>query len=127
MGTSILVTESGLYTLTASNGVCEQVEQFNIPFCPLSILLPNAITPSKGDGLNDAFQLSEFDRNQIGDFSISIYDRWGEQVFYSEDKHFRWDGRNDGKLMVNVVYNYLIRCTDHRGKPYVFTGNITVL
>lgn len=127
VGTSILVTESGLYTLTASNGVCEQVEQFNIPFCPLSILLPNAITPSKGDGLNDAFQLSEFDRNQIGDFSISIYDRWGEQVFYSEDKHFRWDGRNDGKLMVNVVYNYLIRCTDRRGKPYVFTGNITVL
>ncbi len=127
VGTSILVTESGLYTLTASNGVCEQVEQFNIPFCPLSILLPNAITPSKGDGLNDAFQLSEFDRNQIGDFSISIYDRWGEQVFYSEDKHFRWDGRNDGKPMVNVVYNYLIRCTDHRGKPYVFTGNITVL
>ena len=127
VGTSILVTESGLYTITASNGVCEQVEQFNIPFCPLSILLPNAITPSKGDGLNDAFQLSDFDRNQIGDFSISIYDRWGEQVFYSEDKHFRWDGRNDGKLMVNVVYNYLIRCTDHRGKPYVFTGNITVL
>ena len=127
VGTSILVTESGLYTLTASNGVCERVEQFNIPFCPLSILLPNAITPSKGDGLNDAFQLSEFDRNQIGDFSISIYDRWGEQVFYSEDKHFRWDGRNDGKLMVNVVYNYLIRCTDRRGKPYVFTGNITVL
>ena len=28
VGTSILVTESGLYTLTASNGVCEQVEQF---------------------------------------------------------------------------------------------------
>ena len=124
---SIMVTESGLYTVTASNYACERTVAFPVPFCPLNILLPNAITPSKGDGLNDALYLSEYDKNEIGDFSIAIFNRWGEQVFYSEDKHFRWDGRKDGKLMVNVVYNYLIRCTDRKGKPYVYKGSVTVL
>ena len=124
---SIMVTESGLYSVTASNYACERTVAFAVPFCPLNILLPNAITPSKGDGLNDALFLSENDKSEIGDFSIAIFNRWGEQVFYSEDKNFRWDGRKEGKLMVNVVYNYLIHCTDRNGKPYVYTGSVTVL
>lgn len=124
---SITVTESGLYSVTASNYACERTEAIAVPFCPLNILLPNAITPSRSDGLNDALFLSEYAKNEIGDFSIAIFNRWGEQVFYSEDKNFRWDGRKDGKLMVNVVYNYLIRCTDRNGKPYVYKGSVTVL
>lgn len=127
VGTSILVTESGLYTITASNGVCEQVERFSIPYCPLHIQMPNAITPSKGDGLNDVLHLSDYDKSQIGEFSIAIYNRWGGLVFWSDDKNFRWDGRRDGKLAVGAVYNYLIRCTDRKGKAYVYRGSVTVL
>ena len=127
VGTAILVTESGLYSLTASNAVCQQVERFQIPFCPLNILLPNAITPSKSDGINDFLALSDYDKSQIGEFSIAIYNRWGELVFWSDDKNFRWDGRKDGQLTVDVVYNYLIRCTDRNGKAYLFRGNVTVL
>lgn len=127
VGTAIFVTESGLYTLTASNSACQQVELFNIPYCPLNILIPNAITPSKSDGLNNFLSLSEFDKNQIDDFSITIINRWGELVYQSNDKNFVWDGRKDGKLMVNAVYNYIINCTDHNGKPYVFKGSVTVL
>jgi len=127
VGTHIIVTESGLYTLTASNTTCQQVERFDIPFCPLHILLPNTITPSQGDGLNDELCLSSYDKSQIGDFSIDIYSRWGELVFHSEDKDFRWDGRIEGKMSVSAIYNYLIRCTDHQGKAHTFTGTITVL
>lgn len=124
---SISVTESGRYTVTASNQACERTAFFEVPFCPLNILLPNTITPSKSDGLNDILQLSDYDKTQIGDFSITIYDRWGGLVFYSEDKDFRWDGRKDGKLAVNAVYNYILRCTDRKGKPYVYKGSVTVL
>ena len=124
---SISVTESGRYTVTASNESCERTALFEVPFCPLNILLPNTITPSKSDGLNDILQLSDYDKTQIGDFSITIYDRWGGLVFYSEDKDFRWDGRKDGKLAVNAVYNYILRCTDRKGKPYVYKGSVTVL
>lgn len=124
---SIMVTESGRYTVTASNQACERTALFEVPFCPLNILLPNTITPSKGDGLNDILQLSDYDKSQLGDFSITIYDRWGGLVFYSEDKDFRWDGRKDGKLAVHAVYHYILHCTDRKGKAYVYTGSVTVL
>ncbi|MBO7445938.1 MAG: gliding motility-associated C-terminal domain-containing protein [Bacteroidales bacterium] len=125
--TSIEVSTSGYYTLTASNIACESIRRILVPYCPLMLNLPNAITPSNGDGLNDWLSLTDFFRSQIVDFSIGIYSRWGETVFLSHDKYFEWDGSNNGKIMTNTVYNYVIRCTDHNGRPYLFKGSITVL
>ena len=71
--------------------------------------------------------LSEFEKSLIGEFSIAIYNRWDELVYWSDDKNFRWDGRRDGKLVVGAVYNYLIRCTNRDGKAYVYRGSVTVM
>ena len=126
-GPSIFVTASGIYTVTATNYACERTATVSIPFCTPTLLLPNAITPGNADNLNDAFSLNDRDRNQIVLFSIVIYNRWGEIVFASEDKNFRWDGTKNGKQVPESVYNYVIRCTDHTGKPYQVTGTVTVL
>lgn len=123
----ITVTQSGLYSVTASNYACERVLHYNIPTCPLVLYIPNAITPSKSDGLNDVLHLSGYTQQNIEEFSIVIYNRWGELVYSSNDKNFTWDGRKDGKLMVNAIYNYLIVCTDRDGKSHRFKGFITVL
>ena len=93
----------------------------------LYIFLPNAITPSNGDGLNDYFCLPEAYPPLINDFEISIFSRWGELVYYSTDKYFRWNGEIRGKTSYKVVYNYLIRFHDIMGRPYLLTGSITVL
>lgn len=127
VGTFIFVTQSGRYSVTASNHACERVAVFDLPYCPLTLILPNAITPSRGEGLNDVLFLPQYMQNQIGEFSIAIFNRWGELVYFSEDKNFRWDGTKDGKLMVNAVYSYVLRCTDRNGKAYTFTGSVTVL
>ena len=125
--TSIDVTFSGLYSVTATNSACESIQRITIPFCPLVLNLPNAITPSNGDGLNDALFLSDYVQMRISDFSISIFNRWGEMVFFSTDKNFVWDGSVRGKLATDATYSYVIRCTDHNGRPYQFTGSVTVL
>jgi gliding motility-associated-like protein len=124
---SIEVTSSGYYSVTASNYACERSVGFHIPTCIPILLLPNAITPSNQDGLNDFFRLSDYDRSQIVDFQIYIYNRWGELVFVSEDKHFEWDGSINGKRFINMIYSYVLRCTDHNGKAYRVVGDITVL
>lgn len=93
----------------------------------LYIFLPNAITPSISDGLNDYFCLPEAYPPLINDFEISIFSRWGELVYYSTDKNFRWNGEIRGKTSYKVVYNYLIRFHDIMGRPYLLTGSITVL
>lgn len=123
----ITVTESGNYSVTASNNVCDRTVRFQIPPCVPHFWLPNAITPSKGDALNDSFSLSDYDKSQISECSILIFDRWGNLVFTSNDKNFLWDGTNRGKLTVNTVYSYVIHYTDHSGKAHTITGTVTVL
>ena len=92
----------------------------------LHLYLPNAIT-ANGDGLNDEFFIPEKIQGQVEDFSIHIYNRWGELCFYSNNKSFRWDGSVKGKIPRNVTYQYIIHCTNLMGRPLVFTGSITVL
>ena len=93
----------------------------------IAIYLPNAITPSKSDGLNDVFSLPEKIQNQIADFEIMIFNRWGEMVFYSTDKGFQWNGEYKGKTFHDNVYQYVIHYTNPFGKMFTKKGTITVL
>ena len=93
----------------------------------IAIYLPNAITPSKSDGLNDVFSLPEKIQNQIADFEIMIFNRWGEMVFYSTDKNFRWSGEYKGKTFYDNVYQYVIHYSNSYGKMFTKKGAITVL
>ena len=124
---NITVMLPGVYSVTASQGTCTVTAHITIPACDIRLYLPNAITPSKSDGLNDAFCIPELAQRFINNFEISVFNRWGEQVFYSTDKTFRWDGTINGRRTSNVVYTYIIRYTDANGKPYVATGTVTVL
>ena len=93
----------------------------------LVFYLPNAITPTRDDALNDYFCIPEKYRPYISVFDIKIFNRWGTVVNRATDKNFRWDGRINGKIYFNVVYNYLIFCEDIIGRPYILRGTITVL
>ena len=93
----------------------------------LIIYLPNAITPTRNDGLNDYFCLPEAYRPLISLFEIKIYNRWGTLVYHATDKNFQWDGRINGKIYFNNVYNYVIFCEDIIGRPYILRGTLTVL
>ena len=124
---NITVTQPGIYSVTASQSDCHATARYTVEACDFHLWLPNAISPSKSDGLNDVFSLPLRVQSMIDEFEISIFNRWGEQVFYSNDKAFKWDGSIEGKRAVSTVYNYVIRCTVIGGKPYRFTGSVTVL
>ena len=124
---NITVTEAGFYSVTASQGNCTVSAGYHVEPCHIRLILPNTITPSKGDGLNDVFYIPEQMQQSINDFEIRIFNRWGEQVFYSTDKNFRWKGDFKGKTGYEYVYNYVIRYSDMSGKTYFHKGEITVL
>ena len=124
---NITVTAPGIYSVTAEQDGCRVTAHIHVEGCDLQVNLPNAITPSKGDGLNDCFAISEDAVRQMDNFEIRIFSRWGELVFYSTDKNFCWNGEVNGKLAVGSVFNYIIRYTDTYGKPHLLTGSVTVL
>lgn len=123
----IHIENAGVYTVTASGYGCEKDASIRIDYCEYPLRLPNAITPSNEDGLNDFFYIPEIMTGDWETFEIAIYDRWGEQVYVSQNKDFRWDGYVKGKLPVNEVYMWVIHCTTIAGKPIVYRGALLVL
>ena len=124
---TIIVTTPGYYTVTATQNGCFASAGYTVETCESHLYLPNAITPGQEDGLNDYFCIPEKARSSIALFEITIFNRWGEQVYYSTDKNFRWNGKVNDKIHHQNVYPYIIRYTDNEGRPYHITGTITVL
>ncbi|MBI1307298.1 MAG: T9SS type B sorting domain-containing protein [Bacteroidetes bacterium] len=68
------------------------------------LMIPSAFSPGT-DGINDGFSVRTAG---IDDFEIIIFDRWGEQVFRSNDVDFRWDGRYLNRDLPIGTYGYLV-------------------
>jgi len=89
--------------LTASNGICQDVDQMNvvvIPYEPLIIHVPNIFTPN-GDGTNDSFQIDVENGVSI---DVVIVNRWGNFVAELTDFTQKWDGTSKGNEMDEGVY-----------------------
>ena len=124
--TDIEAERSGIYSVRAYDGPCEEIAAVELPKCPFYLYFPNCITPTLDDGMNDVFFLSNPDI--VADFEIFIYDRWGMLVFHSTDPHFRWDGKHKGKIAANNVFSWKALATPRTEKnPIMFTGTILVL
>ncbi len=75
--------------------------------CFDQVYVPNAFTPDN-DGVNDVFQIGF---NQTLDFfEIRIYNRFGNEIFFSNDQHFSWLGevKNGEHFVQPGVYSYVI-------------------
>lgn len=89
--------------------------------------LPNAFTPN-GDGVNDTF----VGKGQLGNlfnFSMSIYNRYGELVFFSDDPMLAWDGRkrDSNSFMPQGVYVYAVEYFTARNEQQTLTGTVMLL
>ncbi len=126
---TFIVNQKGTYWVTVTdNNNCLVSDTIKITyqdcFTP-DIYIPNAFTPN-GDGLNDVFKIETL--AEFSEFHLYIYNRWGEQIFYSEDKNKGWDGTFKGKVVPNGVYVYqvtgIIKDTNKQIKR---NGTITIL
>ena len=73
-----------------------------------NIYLPTAFTPNN-DGLNDCFGIKYL--GQVSNLHFSIYNRWGQRVFYTTNPGQCWDGNIKGVKQKSDVYIYQISAT----------------
>lgn len=90
----------------------------------LAIVLPNAFTPD-GNGLND--QVGPSIIGLIDFIDYSIYNRWGERIFYTEQLDVKWDGTYQGKPQEMGTYIAVIRMNNFEGKEIQHTAPITLI
>lgn len=93
------------------------------PVCTKEIFVPTIFSPN-GDGSNDQQCVLG---NCIVDLDFSIYDRWGERVFHTDDQSKCWDGTHKGKRVNTGVFVYKMRAVMLNGTEIERSGNITVV
>ena len=87
------------------------------------IYIPNAFSPN-GDIDNEYFIPAGYGWSSI---ILSVFDRWGTQVFKSHDDVRGWDGKYGGKLCEQGIYVYKVDVITMGGKEFVRTGHVTLL
>ena len=112
--------DTGIYQVilfvTAANG-CVDTAFGIVDVMPLNtFFLPNVFTPNNDD-VNDVFGgVGIF--TGIRNFSFTIWNRWGEKVFETNNPEMGWDGRHQksGERASKGVYHCLVTYLTARGE-----------
>lgn len=85
-----------------------------------TLIVSEAFSPN-GDGLNDFFTIDNLEA--YPDSELWIYNRWGAEVFHSDDYLNDWDGRSQSKLNIGGdelpegTYYYLLQLGGSDDQP----------
>jgi len=94
----------------------------------LALYIPNSFTPND-DGLNDLFK-AYASNDQLKDYRMTIFDRFGEKVFESEDINQGWNGGFVGSTyyVQNDVYVYQVEVTSTITQEKLeYKGHLTII
>ena len=95
-----------------------------VQFAAINIYVPKVFTPN-GDGVNDLLKpilvgISTF-------HYFSIFNRWGNLVFTTEDPNTGWDGRFKGVQQPVETYLWIAEGIDRNGKKIVQKGMVSLV
>ena len=121
-------SDTGTYCveLTAINdfGCTDQYSDCLKILAAFQVYIPNAFTP---DGYNSIFNFQGMGIDP-DNYSLKIYNRWGEMIYQTFDPQRGWNGRQmDGVKSPTGVYVYKFKMKDSSGKLNDFTGFVTLL
>jgi len=91
---------------------------------PISIY--NALTPND-DNIDDAWTIDGIDRPMFEAAVVSVFDRWGQQVFKSLGYRTPWDGTNNGKYLPTGAYYYVIELNTYNLYIPPYVGIVSIL
>jgi gliding motility-associated-like protein len=118
---SIMVDKTGKYWAKVSNSSgCTDSSDISVRFKePVDFQAMTIFTPN-GDGFNDFWKVDNMDKYQP--CKVSIYNRWGDLMYSSEDYKNDWDGKYNGKVLPEGTYYFILESRE--GKIYKGAVNI---
>ena len=111
--------------ITTNNYGCKDTIAQNIKVvfsCFVSV--PSAFTPN-GDGLND--YLYPLVAYRVSGMQFSVYNRFGQRVYYTETPFQKWDGRFKGEESPTGTYVWQLRYTDMQTGQKVYQKGTVIL
>jgi gliding motility-associated-like protein len=87
-------------------------------------LMPNAFTPNN-DGKNDCYGVKYW--GVILELDFSIYNRWGQRIFHTNQPGQCWDGTFNGQPQNPDVYIYMIKAKTFCDQYIFRKGTFTLI
>ena len=124
--------EGATYEVTlvaySPEGCRSEVTQYIVIDQSFSIYVPNAFTPD-ANGVNEVFNpvLEGFEEQ---DYTLYIFNRWGELIFESHDMNVGWDGTYAGKfeqVQDGVCTWKIIARVKNSAEDKMFVGHVSLL
>lgn len=128
---SFIFNQPGLHpvllNITADNGCTDTIMKYVEVLPEIRYTLPNAFTPNQ-DGKNDLF-FGKGNMEDASDFLFSIWNRYGEKIFETNNYQEGWNGRkyNAGKLAPNGVYVAVVTYRNFRGELFTVRGHVSLI
>lgn len=124
---AITFNTPGTYTVTliaaGANGCNDTLTKTILVADTAGLIMPTVFTPN-GDGINDYFQPIA---KNVGNFSCTIFDRWGRIVFEFKSTNDKWSGQSiGGGTCPDGTYYYIMEARDDNGKIYKDKNFITL-
>ena len=97
----------------------------NIVIDPIyTLYIPDVFTPSIKDGINDLFIVKALE-DGIESFEMYIFNRWGQEIFYSNNIENGWNGLDlNQNRLPPAYYSYIIYLEDYLGISRKIKGEI---
>lgn len=89
-----------------------------------NIYVPNAFTPN-GDGQNDVFRPLPVGITKLELFRV--FNRWGEEVFRTNEYMKGWDGKTRGRVADAGTYVWIVQGTNTAGELVEKRGTVTLI
>jgi gliding motility-associated-like protein len=87
------------------------------------IFVPTAFSPNEDMVNEKACALATC----VKELDFSIYNRWGERVFHTNDQHECWDGTFNGEKLTNAVFAWVVKAKYNSNKEVLKKGNISII
>lgn len=124
---SISATREGLYWVKTEQkncGVRIDSVRVKLKACDCEVMVPNSFTPNDDERNDFFYPVLQCDYSY---YSMTVYDRWGNTVFYTNSINGRWDGRFKGNLCPDDIYVYKIETIEKGSdKKQVRNGHISL-
>lgn len=122
----VTINELGTYWVTVQNEKCCFKTDTAVVIY-FDVIVPNAFRPG---GANNIFKAYASSLEAIQNFSLYIFNRWGQELFVTGDITQGWDGSVNGQPAPGDVYVWLVNYdVQRKGKTerIAYKGNVILL